>query len=77
MTDQTDTTACNITGHDYDGQWRLYGYFATTTMTTGRSKFRVTKKETARCRKCDKAETKEAAIGHFRVTDNDELEMFD
>lgn len=65
---------CNISGHDYDGQWRLYGYFARTE-TFSQRRFRVRKKEVATCTKCDKADTREKVIGKFAVTENDELKV--
>lgn len=71
---ETDDRACRISGHDYDGQWRLYGYFARTGAFS-RKKFKIRKKEVASCRKCDKADTREEVIGYVKVTSDDELEV--
>lgn len=71
---ENDNRACKVSGHNYSGNWSLYGYFARTS-GLNRSKFKVYKKETARCSKCGKAETRKKTIGHVRVTDDDELEV--
>lgn len=75
-TEETDERACSVSGHDYSGQWRLYGHFART-VTFSKHKFKVYKKEIGSCRKCGKSDDRKETIGYVRVTDDDELEVVD
>lgn len=62
---EKDDRACNLSSHDYNGQMKLYGYFARKRFGSKRT-FYVEKTMIGSCRKCDKTKKRKKKLDSLK-----------